>query len=155
MNHGSRIKGSTDVIDFLKSQHEQIKTMFEEVIAAKGPARERLFGNLQDLMTAHEAAEEKVVHPAAKRAIDGGAAEVAQRLAEEDEAKETLAALDKLDVNSREFEAKFRKLQSAVLKHAKSEEKEEFDELAGKLDEGKLMAMREQVVAAEADASKN
>jgi hemerythrin superfamily protein len=155
MNHGEkRSSGGNDVIDFLKGQHEQIKGMFEDVIAAKGPAREKLFRSLQSLMTAHEAAEEKVVHPAAKRTIEGGAAEVAARLAEEAEAKKTLAALDKLDVRSAEFETTIKKLRGAVLRHAKSEEKEEFDQLAGELDANKLKAMREQVVAVEADASK-
>jgi hemerythrin superfamily protein len=155
MAHGTRTNGSKDVIDFLKEQHEQIKGMFEDVISAKGPERERLFRNLQDLMLAHEAAEEKVVHPAAKRAIHGGDAEVAARLVEEQQAKKTLAALDELDVRSKEFEDRLRVLQSAVLRHAKSEEKEEFDKLANELDERKLKAMRAQVVAVEADAAKS
>ncbi len=154
MNHPSKISGSKDVIGFLKGQHEQIKEMFEEVIAAEGRERAKIFHDLRALMAAHEAGEAKVVHPAARLAITGGEAEVAARLAEENEAKKTLAALDALDVRSAEFETKIRKLQSAVLAHASAEEKEEFDKLAGELDEGKLKAMRELVVAAEADASK-
>ncbi len=104
-------------------------------------------------MSAHEAAEEKVVHPEAKHTIAGGDAEVAARVNEEREAKKALAALSELDVASDEFEAKIRKLQSAVLAHAKSEEKEEFDKLAGKLDERKLKEMRKAVEAVEAGAS--
>jgi hemerythrin superfamily protein len=141
MNHGS---SSGDVIGFLKGQHEQIKGLFEQVLAAKGSAREKSFTTLKDLMAAHEAAEEEVVHPAAKRVIAGGPAEVAARLKEENEAKKALAALEKLDVESKEFESKLRTLQKAVLAHAASEETKEFDKLAQELDTDELKAMREE-----------
>lgn len=35
------IKSPTDVVDFLVSQHEQIKAMFAETLAASGKAREK------------------------------------------------------------------------------------------------------------------
>jgi hemerythrin superfamily protein len=143
MNQGST-SSSPDVIGFLKGQHEQIKGLFEQVLAAKGPAREKSFTALKALMTAHEAAEEKVVHPAAKQAIAGGPAEVAARLKEENEAKKALSALDKLDVGSKDFESHFVKLQKAVLAHARSEETEEFDKLADELGPNALKAMRVQ-----------
>jgi hemerythrin superfamily protein len=104
-------------------------------------------------MAAHEAAEEEVVHPAAKRAITGGAGEVAARLKEEDEAKQALAALEQLDVESKEFESKLRTLQKAVLAHAKSEETQEFDKLAEKLDTKELQAMRKQAEEVEKESS--
>jgi hemerythrin superfamily protein len=143
MNHGSS-SSSRDVIGFLKSQHEQIKGLFEQVLAAKGPARKKSFTTLKTLMAAHEAAEEEVVHPAAKRAIAGGKAEVAARLEEENEAKKALSALEKLDVESKEFESKLRTLQKAVLAHAHSEETKEFDKLAEELDTDELETMREE-----------
>jgi len=155
MNHGARINSSKDVIGFLKGQHHQIKGIFEEVIAATGSTREKIFHDLQALMSAHETAEEKVVHPTAKHILRGGPAEVAARLAEETEAKKTLAALDKLDVESPEFETKIRELQSAVLAHAKSEEKEEFDKLQVTLAPAKLKDMRKDVEAVEARATKS
>jgi hemerythrin superfamily protein len=151
MNHGSS-SSSRDVIGFLKGQHEQIKGLFEQVLAAKGSAREKSFTTLKALMTAHEAAEEEVVHPAAKRAIAGGPAEVAARLKEEGEAKKALSALDKLDVGSKEFESKLRTLQKAVLAHAHSEETKEFDKLAEKLDKAELKAMREKAEDVEAES---
>jgi hemerythrin superfamily protein len=153
MNHDSKVSGSKDVIGFLKGQHEQIKGLLEKVVAARGPERERAFFQLKSLMTAHEAAEEKVVHPEAKQALAGGPAEVAARVSEETEAKKVLTTLSHLDVSSAEFDTMIRKLQSAVLAHAKSEEKDEFDKLAGKLDERKLKDMREAVEAVEAGRS--
>jgi hemerythrin superfamily protein len=140
---------SQDVIGFLKSQHEQIKGLFEEVLAAKGAARKRSFTTLKALMAAHEAAEEKTVHPVAKRAIDMGTAEVADRLEEENEAKTAISELGKLDVDSKEFESKFLTLQKAVLAHAQSEETKEFDKLAEKLGPKELQAMRGEAVEVE------
>jgi hemerythrin superfamily protein len=144
--------GGKDVISFLKGQHKQIKSLFEDVIAARDSERERVFTDLKKLISAHEAAEEKIVHPAAKTALKDGDAEVGARVAEETEAKRAIAALAKLDVRSDAFESQIRKLQSAVLAHAASEEKEEFDKLATKLDESKLKEMGAQVVAVEANA---
>ncbi|HEY8041062.1 MAG TPA: hemerythrin domain-containing protein [Polyangiaceae bacterium] len=152
MKHGSS-SSSRDVVGFLKSQHEQIKGLFEQVLAAKGPARTESFTALKELMAAHEAAEEEIVHPAAKRAIARGTAEVAVRLKEENEAKKALAALEKLDVGSKEFESKLRTLQKAVLAHARSEETKEFDKLAEKLDANKLRAMRVQVEKVEQESA--
>jgi hemerythrin superfamily protein len=152
MNQSSNAH-SRDVIGFLKTQHEQIKELFGQVLAAKGAEREESFTTLKTLMAAHEAAEEEVVHPAAKRAITGGAGEVAARLKEEDEAKQALAALEQLDVESKEFESKLRTLQKAVLAHAKSEETQEFDKLAEKLDTKELQAMRKQAEEVEKESS--
>jgi hemerythrin superfamily protein len=151
---GNTAKGteSRDVIGFLKGQHEQIKGLFERVLAAAGQERAAAFSRLKDLMSAHEAAEEEIVHPAAERALPGGPTEVAARVKEEIEAKTALATLQKLDVSSDEFETKFRMLQKAVLAHAKSEEKEEFDKLADKLDDKQLKEMRQAVQAVEAEA---
>jgi hemerythrin superfamily protein len=152
MSYNTNATESRDVIGFLKGQHELIKGLFERVLAAEGRERAAVFSQLKDLMSAHEAAEEEVVHPAAERALSGGPTEVAARVKEEIEAKAALEVLQNLDVTSSEFETKFRKLQKAVLAHAKSEEKEEFDKLANKLDDKQLKDMRKAVQAVEAGA---
>jgi hemerythrin superfamily protein len=149
----SKSTGSRDVIGFLKRQHEEIKSLFESVIAATGVERAKVFSKLKNLMAAHEAAEEAVVHPAAEDALRGGHAEVALRLQEETKAKESLAALAGLDVDSSDFETKLRTLQKAVLSHAKAEEKEEFAKLAQKLGDKELKDMRKAVEVVEAKAS--
>jgi hemerythrin superfamily protein len=153
MNHVAKSAGSRDVITFLKAQHEQIKTLFARVIEAEGDERATVFAELKDYLAAHEEGEEEVVHPAAERVLANGRAEVATREREEAEAKRTFATLATLDVDSRDFDTKIRKLQKAVLAHAKSEEKEEFDKLAGKLDESELKRMRTSVQVVEAQAT--
>jgi hemerythrin superfamily protein len=154
MNDHSNRSSSPDVIDFLKAQHQEIKSLFEAVISSSGSERLNSFAHLKRLMAAHEAAEEKIVHPTAQVTIAGGKAEVAARTKEENEAKKALAELALLDVASPEFETKIRSLQRNVLAHAQSEEKEEFDELKNKLDEPTLKRMEVAAERAEAKAGK-
>jgi hemerythrin superfamily protein len=148
-NQNSRNTSANNVIGFLKEQHEKIKELFEQVFASHGADREKLFTQLKTLMTVHEAAEERIVHPEAKSAIAGGTSEVAAREMEEAKAKSTLTALSKLDLASSEFETMLMTLQKAVLAHARSEEDQEFDKLGEKLDPRKLVEMRKQVEAVE------
>jgi hemerythrin superfamily protein len=153
MNQEAKRREPRDVISFLKGQHKRIKTLFARVIEAEGDERATVFVELQDLLAAHEEAEEEVVHPAAERRLANGPAEVRAREKEEAEAKEALSMLAGLDVDSSDFDTQIRKLEKAVLAHAKSEENEEFDKLADKLDESELQRMRTTVQVVEAQAS--
>jgi hemerythrin superfamily protein len=141
-----------DVVSFLKSQHKQVKAAFAKVSEAEGKEREHAFRDLRRMMAVHETAEEEIVHPAVARALPNGKALVAQRLKEEKAAKAALVELEKLEVDSIAFEARLRTLQSDVLAHAESEEREEFDKLAAALDEDRLHRMRKVVELAESIA---
>jgi Hemerythrin HHE cation binding domain len=142
----------TDVVDFLVSQHEQIKTMFAETLSANGDARERAFVKLRRLLAVHETVEEEIVHPRAKRKIADGEAVVQQRLGEEHEAKTMLQQLEKLDVDSPEFTRVLTELRDAVLDHAQHEETDEFARLAGELSGDELQKMGRAAKLAEAIA---
>ena len=141
----TKIDSGSDVVGFLKGQHEQIKSLFEQVIAGVGSDREQAFVQLRRLLAVHETAEEEIVHPRAKREIADGDAIVGARLKEEHEAKDMLAELEKLDVASPEFEKKIRSLQSDVLAHAEAEEQKEFARLESELDDEQLQRMRKAV----------
>src|ERR1700710_2775037 len=117
-------RNGEDVVTFLTGQHEQIKSLFQQVSEADGDAREQAFVALRRLLAVHETAEEEVVHPRAKQTIADGDGIVGARLQEENEAKQKLAALEKLDIDSSEFETLFRELQADVLLHAKAEEEQ-------------------------------
>lgn len=140
------------VVEFLISQHEQIKALFGQVEASSGPERERVFVELRRLLAVHETAEEEVVHPRARHELDDGAAVVDARLHEEHEAKDALAELEKLGVDSAEFAAKFATLRTDVLAHAEAEERDEFARLAAQLDDKQLARMRNAVKLAESTA---
>jgi hemerythrin superfamily protein len=148
----THVETAQDVVTFLKSQHEQIKGLFDQVLAGKGAQREEAFVELRRLLAVHETAEEEIVHPRARREIERGEAIVDARLQEEHEAKEVLADLEKLDVDSPEFESKFRSFQSDVLAHAEAEEREEFASLQAELEDSQLERMRNAVRLAEAMA---
>ncbi|HEY1957275.1 MAG TPA: hemerythrin domain-containing protein [Polyangiaceae bacterium] len=146
---GTMIGNGTDVVSFLKAQHEQVKLMFQGVLSAHGDLRTKAFNELRRTLAVHETAEEEIIHPAARRVIANGDALVAARLKEENEAKKALAALEKLDVDSDEFEQQFKGLQAAVIAHAESEEREEFSKLATTMDEKRLQQMRKAAEFAE------
>jgi hemerythrin superfamily protein len=148
----TELSSGRDVVTFLTGQHEQIKALFEDVVQASGEQRTTAFTALRRLLAVHETAEEEIVHPRARREIDGGEDIVGARLKEENEAKQTLAALEKMDVDSAEFETMFRELQADVLTHAKAEEEQEFSRLAAELDAAELERMRNAVKLAESVA---
>lgn len=120
------LKSSPDVLDFLTGQHEQIKSLFSKTLDNAGPDREQAFMELRRLLAVHEAVEEEIVHPRAKRKLANGDGVVKARLKEEREAKTVLGELEKLDVDSKEFEDQLTELRDAVLDHAEREEHDEF-----------------------------
>jgi len=146
------IDSAADVVGFLKGQHEQIKALFEQVTATSGDDRREIFDHLRRLLAVHETAEEEVVHPRAKNSLDDGEDVVGARLHEEHEAKETLSRLEKLDVDSAEFETLFQEFQADVLQHAQAEETQEFSKLTAALDDDQLQRMRRAVELAEKTA---
>jgi hemerythrin superfamily protein len=150
MTDTANFQNGHDVITFLRAQHEEIKALFELVLESTGRQREQWFTQLRRLLAVHETAEEEIVHPRARHAIDGGDAVVSARLEEERAAKATLAELEKLDVDSAEFAAEFAAFHADVLAHAGAEETQEFPALTVELDENQLRHMRAAAKLAEA-----
>ena len=142
----------TDVVSFLKAQHVRIKTLLEQVAGSKGEQRQQAFDQLRRLLAVHETAEEEVVHPRARRELSDGDEVVSARLAEEHSGKQALADIETLDVDSAEFEEKFRVLRDEIIKHAEAEERDEFEQLGAALDDAALARMRTAVKIAEAVA---
>jgi hemerythrin superfamily protein len=143
------IGSAQDVVDYLTTQHDLIKAMFDEVLPATGEEREKAFHALRRMLAVHETAEEEIVHPRARHALDGGENVVKARLNEEHAAKQDLTELEKLDVDSPLFATKFTQLREDVLAHAEHEEKEEFGRLRLELDAAELRRMANVVELAE------
>jgi hemerythrin superfamily protein len=142
-----------DVVDVLIAQHSLIRDLFEEVKTAQGEAQEEAFHRLRRMLAVHETAEEEVVHPVARRTLDGGDdGLVDDRLAEENEAKKMLGELEGMAPGKPDFMELLDKLRMAVLAHARSEERCEFAKLRDKTDLNTLRAMAVSVKAAEAFA---
>jgi hemerythrin superfamily protein len=145
-------QAAVNVVQFLVSQHEQIKSSFAETLAASGKAREKAFVELRRLLAVHETAEEEIVHPRAKRKLPNGDKVIGARLEEEHEAKTVLSELEKLDVDDPSFTDKLTKLRDAVLEHAEHEEQEEFAKLEQDLSNDELEHMGRAAKLAEAIA---
>lgn len=149
---GIKIETNKDIVSFLKSQHEQVKTMFGQVLATTGKQREEAFVALRRMLAVHETAEEEIVHPVARRTLADGENIVRARLHEENQAKKVLTELEKIGCDTPEFEQKFRALKTDVLAHAEKEEKEEFEKLGQELDPKQLQRMRKAAELAESVA---
>jgi hypothetical protein len=135
------IKNGTDVVTFLKSQHEDIKAMLDGVQNSLGAQRKEAFLGLRRTLAVHETA--------ARHAIPGGEAIVEARLREETAAKKELTELEKLDVDSAEFISRFADLKQAIIAHAEAEEREEFSRLAASIDPDRLARMQKAAIFAE------
>ncbi|MFE2755328.1 hemerythrin domain-containing protein [Actinosynnema sp. NPDC059335] len=141
-----------DVVELLIGQHMEIRDLFGEVQTSTGGQRADAFARLVRLLAVHETAEEIVVHPAARRSVDGGAAIVEDRLAEEQHAKEQLAHLESIGTEDARFLDGLARLRDAVLRHAHHEEAYEFRYLRQHHDLDQLRRMAERVRAAESMA---
>ncbi|MEU2060863.1 hemerythrin domain-containing protein [Streptomyces sp. NPDC013455] len=141
-----------DVVALLMRQHGDIRNLFDEVEQSGGEERRDAFHRLVRLLAVHETAEEEVVHPFARRMLAGGEQVVADRLAEERAAKETLAALDEMDTEDPDFLPRLRELRTKVQEHARAEERYEFAHIRRSTDVTNVAAMAKAVKAAEAVA---
>ena len=144
-------QGSTkDVISTLTEQHNQVKSLFATLTSA-GPSEET-FCELRRMLSVHETAEEEVVYPRL-RAIGAKGQEVADaRIQEEDQAKDVLSKLEKLDVSSAEFRTMIAEFETAVLKHATNEEQQVFPLLRENCTADDLQKMAKALEVAEAAA---
>jgi len=119
-----------DLVRLLEEDHHLVEARFAEFDTV-GPAnRVELFWKLTNDLVRHEVAEEIVLYPALRK-LPGGDQVSDARIAEQSEAEELLAKMEKLDTETPEFVLDFAKLKAAVLEHAKAEEETAFAMLLG------------------------
>jgi hemerythrin superfamily protein len=147
------VMSTEDVVAFLMEQHNRIKELFTETInAPDNERRKRAFFELRSLLAVHETAEEMVVHPRARATIEGGDAIVDARLEEENQAKQQLSEIERIDIGSSAFVEALRQFERDVIDHANHEENEEFNKLHDAIGEKDRQRMADAVRAAEAIA---
>jgi hypothetical protein len=138
------------VVGAVRRDHREIETMITAVEDAQGKARKDAFDALARKLSAHEAAEEEVVHPLTE---DIGASDVAESVeSEESEASTLLSKMASMDAASSEFDAAFQTLKLAVLAHAKHEESEEHPRLLENESPEYLAELGEEYESAEQEA---
>jgi hypothetical protein len=140
-----------DVVDLLLTQHARVEEQFLLVLGATGAARQEAFDDLVRVLAVCETAEEEVVHPLSRSNADSDGI-VDDRLQEERQAEELLSEILDAHVNSPGFEATLLVPRTAVLTHARYEERYEFPQLRAKVPPDRLRALVTAVRAAEAAA---
>jgi hemerythrin superfamily protein len=126
-----------DIISLLEQDHQAIRERFSELDGARADDRPQLLWELVEQLVRHEVAEEAVVYPALRRE-PGGDAVADARVAEESEAEQLLARLEKLDPATQEFQGAVRDLRATVLDHAQKEESDVFPLLTTNEESGYL-----------------
>ena len=142
-------QATQSVTDLLRERHHQIRSMFDETLAASGAERAEVFDCLRACLAVHETVEQMLVHPLAEQV--GAEAEyvVDQRVAEEKAATQTLAELERLGPNGEQFATKLTLFKQDVVAHAEAEERELFPLIEGGFTPDKLAALADEILVAE------
>lgn len=139
-----------DVIRVLLEQHARIHELFAQITSVQGAPKQQAFDDLRSLLAVHETAEEMILRPVSRETAGDAVAEA--RNSEEDKATHVLADLEKMDVNSAEFDRMLAEFQSAVTDHAEHEEAEEFPSVVSGRDEKERARMGSALRGAEKTA---
>lgn len=141
----------SDVVGVLLAQHQQIRTLLDQVTEATGQARQDAFDELREYLARHETAEEMIVRPLT-RGVEGGDQVASERMEEENESKDVLSHLESLDVSSADFDKEFAEFRESVLEHAGAEESHEFPLLRSNVGPDKLEKAKTALLMAEKTA---
>jgi hemerythrin superfamily protein len=151
----SRMKDTTNALELLRSQHEEVDELIASIERAEGDHKTELFRELADKLAAHSEIEEKLFYPSVK------AEQTEDRLLESVEehlqVKRLLADMLELDCDDEEFDAKLSVMKEEVRHHAHDEEEGKLFPQVKKLfseDEldglgGELLAMFEELLVQE------
>jgi hemerythrin superfamily protein len=139
-----------DVIDILLTQHGRVRELFSEVKSTDGEHKKQVFDELRALLAVHETAEEMILRPVSAKVAGSEIAEA--RNEEESEANKVLAALEKMDVASADFDRQLAEFEKAVNLHAENEESQEFPRVREGIDADQRAKMGAALVAVESFA---
>lgn len=119
-----------DIVRLLQEDHRLVEQRLAELDTAGAATRGELFWKLTNDLVRHEVAEEIVVYPALRK-VPGGDQVADARIAEQSDAEEQLAKMEKMDAESPAFVRELATLRASVLEHAKAEEETAFPMLEG------------------------
>ena len=116
-----------DIVIVLTHQHDRVRALLAELhetVAAVAEITRDMaepFRELVQLLVAHETAEELVVYPTLRTELEEGRL-AGERMAEEHEAKQLLARLEKMATGFFEFPDALTEFEAKVLAHVEHEE---------------------------------
>ena len=127
-----------DLVEAIRDDHQGIKSLLRETAeASTDDARKDAFQRLVERADAHEAAEQELVHPVARKAPQGDVI-VGQLLEQEAAGKKAFAELEQMGSDDPKFVAAFISLRADVEAHAEEEERDEHPKLLVAADEQEL-----------------
>jgi hemerythrin superfamily protein len=142
-----------DLIELLLEDHAKAKSLLEQIDDSGDSADlATLFPQLVKDLVTHEVAEEEIVYPALRSWVEGGDALAEARVAEQQEAEELLAAMEKMEIGSGMFRQSLLQLKGAVLDHAAHEEAEVFPALKAGVSPERLQTLGQAYTIAKAVA---
>ena len=146
--------------DVLANDHEQVKQLlsqFEAAPAASGindsllAARKKMAETLVIEESKHEAVEEMYFWPAVRKLLPDGDKLADQAISQEQEGKELLAKLDKLDADNPEFDRLLGEFITAARDHIAFEETQVWPALRAVMTETEVLRARRQPGAGQED----
>lgn len=138
---------TTNALELLMSQHEQVETLIEDIENAEDPSEKSvLFEALADQLAAHATIEEKLFYPAV---MHESTRELLVESTEEHlSVKRLLADMMELDPDDERFDAKLMVVRDQVVHHAHEEEENTLFPLVRKFfDEDDLAALGNEMLA--------
>lgn len=141
-----------DAVELLTADHRTVEQLFHQFeLASKTSAVE----NQRDLaqrivreLSVHAAAEEQVLYPAIRRALDGGEHAADEGIAEHAELKQLLADLDGVQPDDERFFPGFRRVMEVVRAHVADEEGALLPRLREAVGQEELYELAEALVGA-------
>jgi hemerythrin superfamily protein len=118
---------TANAIEMLKSEHQEVTSLFEG-FAAAGPAeRQALAGEICQKLTVHAQLEEEILYPAAKVALEADDLDLVQEAqVEHASAEELIAKIEAMEVGDDSYKATVTVLAEYVKHHVQEEEDELF-----------------------------
>jgi Hemerythrin HHE cation binding domain len=115
-----------DPFELLKKDHRKVSQLFEQIEAASGQAKKRIFRQLKNELDVHAHIEEAVFYPALEREPE--TRDITLEAYEEHRVvKDLLAQLDAATTTDEEWDARLTVLKENVEHHVEEEEGELFD----------------------------
>ena len=112
-----------DVLNLVRQQHEQLRTMLGTVEQANEAQRKAAFATLRRFLTAHEAAEETYVQAAEST---------------KDHAEQWASRLESMNAQSEEFRKAFSDFSAALINHTEQEVTVEMPKIFKEMTEEQL-----------------
>src|SRR4051794_18299662 len=133
-----------DVITIIENDHREVERLFAAYSAAtSGEEKDRLVDEIRLALAPHAAAEEMLVYPAVRTAVEEGGAQASHAIDEHQEIKRLLSEVDKMSSGDSGRDQKMSELEQAVEHHVGEEEGSVLPSLRAGMDADRLERMGE------------